>query len=130
MNRLDLLSLMDGYSTIGERSQRDHDTVRKSILDHAGEAAHGTVREDLAKLDLRAQSIEHRLGTLEGHANKGERYTEDDAKRDLDLVMDILRQIRTDVRDLSARVRTLEQSINAAIPRQSRRDIIARKAIH
>ncbi len=112
-------ALSERLEAIGNRSQQYHEVVRSGILEHSGKAAHGTVREDLARLDLRAKSLEHRVETLEVHASLGERYTEEDAKRDLDVVMGLLNEIKSDIRELGARVRGLEQAINVTQPKHS-----------
>ena len=112
-------ALSERLESIGTRSREYHHVVREGLLEHSEAAAHGTVREDLARLDLRADAHDHRIDGLEDHAKKGERYTEEDARRDLDLIMGLLGDIRREIHELSSRVRELEQMINVHKPRTS-----------
>ena len=105
--RVEALSVK--LDSVSDRSTRYHNNVREAILNHGNVAAHGTVREDLGKLDLRVKGLEHRAEMLESIAKEGERWTEDDAKRDFDHLMVMINEQRLIIRELRTRIRVLEQ---------------------
>ena len=56
--------------------------LHQDLITHSSRAAHGTVREDLAKHEIQIKALHPRLHSLERHAAQGERYTENDARED------------------------------------------------
>ena len=96
----------------------------RQLKEHGGQAAHGTVREDLATHDAQIAALQLRLKTVENHAERGERWTEDDEKqanmflyqqfnefiRDLTRLDKIVETMNTDMRNLRNRIRVLEHA--------------------
>ena len=106
-------ALSERVDYVADRSTQYHHNVREAINEHSGEAAHGTVREDLGKHDLRLTALEHRANKIDLFA-QDERYTEADAKRDFEHIMVVVNEQRATIRDLRLRIRILEQDVKNA----------------
>ncbi len=92
-----LFVIYGDYQRQGEEIRHLNNDMRQEFLDveyriaeHLGQAAHGTVREDLARLFTLMGSKEARLTTLERHAGEGRRYTEEDAKDDRQTYLELI----------------------------------------